>query len=58
MRNHLIHGYGQIDWIELWDTATNDIPEFKEQCTKTHHEIDKGEILFLKKSYKTRAVKV
>ena len=40
LRNHLIHGYGDIDWTEIWDTAINDIPELKGKCTKIQKEID------------------
>lgn len=39
MRNHLIHGYGEIDWTEIWDTAISDIPEFKEKCAHIYNEI-------------------
>ena len=40
LRNHLIHGYGQIDWTEIWDTAVYDIPELKEQCAQIHNEMN------------------
>ena len=26
MRDHLIHGYDIIDWEEVWNTATKDVP--------------------------------
>ncbi|MGB9593726.1 MAG: DUF86 domain-containing protein [Anaerolineae bacterium] len=27
MRDHLIHGYDVVDWHEVWETATRDVPE-------------------------------
>lgn len=27
MRNHLIHGYDVVDWEEVWNTATRDVPD-------------------------------
>lgn len=27
MRDYLIHGYDIVDWDEVWQTATKDIPE-------------------------------
>lgn len=27
MRDHLIHGYDIVDWDEVWNTATRDVPE-------------------------------
>ncbi len=27
MRDHLIHGYDIVDWEEVWDTVTRDVPE-------------------------------
>ena len=27
MRDHVIHGYDAIDWDEVWQTATKDVPE-------------------------------
>ncbi len=27
MRDHLIHGYDVVDWDEVWNTATRDVPE-------------------------------
>lgn len=27
MRDHLIHGYDVVDWDEVWQTATRDVPE-------------------------------
>jgi len=26
MRDHLIHGYDIVDWDEVWNTATRDVP--------------------------------
>ena len=26
MRDHLIHAYDAVDWDEVWQTATNDMP--------------------------------
>lgn len=40
LRNHLIHGYGDIDWTEIWDTAINDIPGLKRKCMKIQNEIE------------------
>ena len=40
LRNHLIHGYGQIDWAEIWDTAVNDIPELKGECRRMYREME------------------
>ena len=41
MRNHLIHGYGQIDRTEIWDTAVNDIPELKGKCMQIYQDMDR-----------------
>ncbi len=27
MRDHLIHGYDVVDWEEVWDTVTRDLPD-------------------------------
>ena len=27
MRDHLVHGYGIVDWDEVWKTATQDVPD-------------------------------
>lgn len=27
MRDHLIHGYDVVDWDEVWNTVTRDVPE-------------------------------
>lgn len=27
MRDHLIHGYDVVDWDEVWQTATRDVPD-------------------------------
>ncbi|MDE3089880.1 MAG: DUF86 domain-containing protein [Chloroflexota bacterium] len=27
MRDHLIHGYDVVDWDEVWNTATRDVPD-------------------------------
>lgn len=27
MRDHLAHGYDAIDLVEVWNTATRDVPE-------------------------------
>jgi uncharacterized protein with HEPN domain len=27
MRDHLIHGYDIVDWDEVWNTATKDVPD-------------------------------
>lgn len=32
LRNHIIHGYGEIDWDMMWDTSIDDIPNFNEEC--------------------------
>ena len=29
MRDHLIHGYDLVDWDEVWQTGSKDIPDFK-----------------------------
>ncbi len=29
LRNRLIHGYDEIDWNRVWETATDDLPELK-----------------------------
>src|SRR5450432_2184275 len=31
MRNVIIHAYFQIDWNEVWNTVTHDIPTIKPQ---------------------------
>lgn len=43
LRNHLIHDYGQTDWNRVWDTAINDIPEFKSKCMEIEIELEKLE---------------
>jgi uncharacterized protein with HEPN domain len=32
MRNRLVHGYGEIDYEELWNTAIRDIPYLRQFC--------------------------
>jgi uncharacterized protein with HEPN domain len=27
MRDHVIHGYDVVDWDEVWETATRDVPD-------------------------------
>lgn len=27
MRDHLIHGYDVVDWDEVWNTVTRDVPD-------------------------------
>lgn len=27
MRDHLIHGYDVVDWEEVWNTVTRDVPD-------------------------------
>jgi uncharacterized protein with HEPN domain len=27
MRDHLIHAYDMVDWDEVWNTATRDVPD-------------------------------
>jgi uncharacterized protein with HEPN domain len=27
MRDHLIHGYDVVDWDEVWNTSTRDVPD-------------------------------
>ena len=34
LRNHIIHGYGEIDWDMMWDTSIDDIPNFNEECKR------------------------
>lgn len=31
MRDHLIHAYDSVDWEEVWNTVTDDIPVLKVQ---------------------------
>jgi len=31
MRNWLVHGYAEIDWNEVWDTAVNSVPDLKKE---------------------------
>ena len=32
MRNKLIHDYNMIDYVVVWDTVRNDIPELQKTC--------------------------
>lgn len=32
MRNALIHGYFDVDWDQVWNTATGDIPKLESQA--------------------------
>ena len=34
MRNQLIHGYGEVDNIVVWDTCRNDLPSLKQAIAK------------------------
>ena len=34
MRNNIVHAYGKILSDILWSTVENDIPEFRDFCTK------------------------
>jgi uncharacterized protein with HEPN domain len=34
MRDWLVHGYAEIDWDKVWNTAINDIPELKEKIIR------------------------
>ncbi len=27
MRDHLIHGYDVVDWDQVWNTVTRDVPD-------------------------------
>jgi len=29
MRHRLVHGYDEIDWRRVWETAVNDLPKLK-----------------------------
>ena len=40
MRNVLVHGYAQVSDIDLWQTATNDIPQLREQVQRYLAEIN------------------
>lgn len=31
MRDWLVHGYSEIDWDRVWNTATNDVPKLELQ---------------------------
>lgn len=31
MRDWLVHGYAEVDWDKVWNTAMSDIPELKVQ---------------------------
>jgi uncharacterized protein with HEPN domain len=31
MRDHLIHAYDLVDWDEVWETATRDVPGLLKQ---------------------------
>ena len=34
MRDRIGHGYGTINWDNVWNTATNDIKPLREYCEK------------------------
>lgn len=40
MRNHFAHGYQVVDFSEVWETATKDIPELKDFCESVLKEND------------------
>jgi len=31
MRDHLVHAYDLVDWDEVWETATRDVPSLLKQ---------------------------
>ena len=31
MRDHLVHAYDLVDWDEVWETATRDVPNLLKQ---------------------------
>jgi uncharacterized protein with HEPN domain len=31
MRDHLVHAYDLVDWDEVWETATRDVPNLLEE---------------------------
>jgi uncharacterized protein with HEPN domain len=31
MRDHLVHAYDLVDWDEVWETATRDVPGLLKQ---------------------------
>ncbi|MBN2388553.1 MAG: DUF86 domain-containing protein [Anaerolineales bacterium] len=31
MRDHLVHAYDLVDWDEVWETATRDVPGLMKQ---------------------------
>ncbi len=31
MRDHLVHAYDLVDWDEVWETATRDLPDLLKQ---------------------------
>jgi len=34
MRNHFVHGYTTMDELEIWETATKDIPHLLSFCNR------------------------
>ena len=43
LRNVLVHTYGKIEWDKVWDTALNDIPEFKIQCIEIEQQLPQAQ---------------
>ena len=37
MRNRVVHGYDEIDWELVWDTAVADVPQLLEQLERIAH---------------------
>ena len=42
MRNHLIHQYGKVDIMILWNTIHNFLPEFYQDIKSIHYDITKS----------------
>lgn len=34
MRDWVVHGYAEIDWDKVWNTAMSDIPELRAKVAK------------------------